>query len=299
MSSARALRGHEGFVLLALLAVLLAGASAAALFGGGDPSRSLDARAAADAHRLARARDALLAYTASYPELYGPTGAGPGRLPCPDTDESYRLAGPNPPCGRGAAATGKLPEHVTVPGMRVGLDARYGREPIRYRLDARAANNPPRRDLVAAWRSNALAGSTPMATLSLGDAGPSLHVRADALMGAVERRVASWVVAHASPPADEGDVDVLALVTRQVAASANEGEPVDLVEGVPRSRHWFAADGWAEAFEVAVESACNGAPGECRWRIDGGGAGTATSPGSVERARIRLVFAPVRESAAP
>ena len=136
-----------------------------------------------------------------------------------------------------------------------------------------------------------------MATLSLVEGGPALHLRADALMRAAERRVAAWAASHAAAPPPDGElVDVLALVTRRAAAPTGEGEPVPLVEGVPRSRHWFVADGWADAFEAVVEPACAAAPAEaareCRWRTDGRVRPAAEPSNAAERPRIRLRFAP-------
>ena len=71
---------------------------------------------------LGQSRQALLSYSALYPYLYGPKGAGMGHLPCPDTDslllESMDWSinhGPNPPCGNNPMAVGHLPSHISFP----------------------------------------------------------------------------------------------------------------------------------------------------------------------------------------
>ncbi|MBX2838097.1 MAG: hypothetical protein KTR35_14665 [Gammaproteobacteria bacterium] len=66
---------------------------------------------------LGDARLSLIAYATSYQDLYGVNGAGPGHLPCPDTDDTDSpslplKAGPNPPCGSGRYAIGLLPSYI-------------------------------------------------------------------------------------------------------------------------------------------------------------------------------------------
>ena len=275
-----------GFALLALLALLLAGATATALLGAVPSVGPVAGRgAAADLERLAAARDALLAYSTVYPELYGPTGAGPGHLPCPDTDDGFRLAGPNPPCGREEVVAGRLPRHVTVGDVRVGLDVDDGRgAPVRYRLAARAANNPARRPLALVRGAR-----DAVAELSLpgrdGSPGVALRIGADALDRAAERRVAAWIAARAAshggdgtgPDGDDGatPLDAAALVTRRTASATGDGTVLALIDGVPRTRHWFVLDGWTRRFEVRVAPACREAGAGCAWTVGpAGGART-------------------------
>ena len=309
-------RAETGFVALALLVLLLAGTTAAVLAGA---SRGTDAsrpeRALAETRRLVAARDALLAYAATYPHRYGPTGAGPGHLPCPDTDATFRLAGPNPPCGGGAAATGRLPAHVTVGPSRIGLDPAADGPPIRYRLDARFANNPARRPLAFAGADSVASGASRVAAeLSLETSRGThlvLTVREDALAGAAELGVAAWFAAVAEPvdgvereavagsgatsaegkAMSGGEADALALVTRR-APAPDGGEGVPTVEGIPRARHWFALDGWTRALRVTVESGCRSAEVRCAWRIDGAPRRAARAAGSRPLPRIDLAFVP-------
>lgn len=283
MSRARG-TASGGFVLLAVAGVLLAGSAVASLYVPRDGAAPRPGRALDELTRLVAARDALLAYTTIYPELYGPGGAGPGHLPCPDTDDSFRLAGPNPPCGR--AVSGRLPAHVTVSSTRVGLDVAAGGAPIGYRVGAAVANNPARRPLVpeAGGAGSRFRDPDTVAELALTDDGGttlSIEVRASELLAAAERRVAAWVVSEAgstgaAPGTDvdadaaprPGEVDVLGLVTRRVPSTVADGTSVDLVEGIPQARHWFVEDGWPAVFRASVSRACLDAVRACAWRSD-------------------------------
>lgn len=59
---------------------------------------------------LSKAKDALISYAVLHGDYYGSAGAGPGHLPCPDTNGS---GNENTPCG--ANAFGRLPTLVTLP----------------------------------------------------------------------------------------------------------------------------------------------------------------------------------------
>ena len=318
--------GSGGFVALALVALLLAGSTATLLFGHRPgPVASGPARALEDVRRLAAARDALLAYAATYPERYGPTGAGPGHLPCPDTDATFRLAGPNPPCGRGAVAEGRLPAHVTVDGTRTGLDLAPDGVPIRYRLDTRVANNPARRPV--AFGAGRAGASRIVAELSLPAPGGGRHaLRIDgaALADAAELGTVAWFASHAAPVLRCGAepvpsatdaasprvaVDALALVTRRAPTSGRgaceDGETGELddgdggvavIEGVPQARHWFALDAWAGALHAPVAPACRVVGTRCAWRIDARARRTArraASPDGAPQPLIEVAFVPV------
>ena len=105
-----------------------------------------------DHYALQTARQALLTYAALYPWFYGPRGAGPGHLPCPDTDslamapwsQASSRDGPNPPCGTASSATGQLPRHVNLPGHRFVFHVEpYQR--LEYRVSSDMINNPVNR----------------------------------------------------------------------------------------------------------------------------------------------------------
>ncbi len=102
---------------------------------------------------LTDARHQLIAYSASYLESYKPTGAGPGHLPCPDTDWSpntYKVQaglrgdGPNPPCGKDTIAVGKLPRHITNGKNRYAFHLE-DKHALWYAVDTRFINNPVNR----------------------------------------------------------------------------------------------------------------------------------------------------------
>lgn len=144
--------GQRGGVLPALV-LALAGGGALWLAGTlATPVPDVDD----SRRRLLDARRALLAHVSAYPESYGPNGAGPGHLPCPDTDTpldadtrpstgappaSFRGDGPDPPCGSGALALGRLPRHVSLPSHRE-LFHRERTQRFVYAVSTRFVNNP-------------------------------------------------------------------------------------------------------------------------------------------------------------
>ncbi len=102
---------------------------------------------------LADAKHRLLAYSASYADIYNATGAGPGHLPCPDTDitpDSYQVQlglnsdGPNPPCGKHSIAIGKLPRHISHAKQRYAFHLE-DKHDLWYAVDTRFINNPVNR----------------------------------------------------------------------------------------------------------------------------------------------------------
>ena len=102
---------------------------------------------------LSTAKQSLLHYTSTYSDLYGPSGSGPGHLPCPDTDaylasqnDSGRASpffgdSPDPPCGNGSHALGYLPRHVSLVNTRYAFHVE-SRQNIWYRLAGSHVNNP-------------------------------------------------------------------------------------------------------------------------------------------------------------
>lgn len=149
---------QEGYALLVLVVFLLS-------IGGGFlsymPSLSVATPAGfqfskKNQHAVIAARQSLLSYAALYPYLYGPTGSGPGHLPCPDTDTQdgsarspvvgVRRDGPNPPCSNPFFSMGKLPRHTVLPGNRYLFHA----EPYQrfdYVVSGSFINNPINRIL--------------------------------------------------------------------------------------------------------------------------------------------------------
>lgn len=108
-----------------------------------------------DQTTLIEARQSLLSYAALYPWLYGPQGAGPGHLPCPDTDNPAQgkvfdhrgisnTDGPNPPCGKHSVASGKLPRHVRLSDRRYAFHTEPEQRAT-YRVSGEFINNPVNR----------------------------------------------------------------------------------------------------------------------------------------------------------
>ncbi len=138
-----------GYALLTLLSGL---GLAAFGFGLFLPQASLGQWQALtqDAFQLNRERSRLMEYSVDYVNLYGSSGAGPGHLPCPDTDLGQSRPGPNPPCGRGNFSDGLLPDGVTRHSKRtVFSDSLSNRS--RYRVARPIVNNPSRPVSTSRW----------------------------------------------------------------------------------------------------------------------------------------------------
>jgi len=107
-----------------------------------------------DQNAMIQARQSLLSYASLYPFLYGPTGSGPGHLPCPDTDTHNQIGSgevqpfsgdsPNPPCGSTNYIHAALPRHISLPGKRYSFHS----EPFQrflYSVYSHVVNNPVNR----------------------------------------------------------------------------------------------------------------------------------------------------------
>ena len=148
--NAHPIRSQSGAALLLVLLTMLSGG---ALLMASWVSTSVPLERQRDRARvLGAARESLLAYAVGYIDLYGPRGAGPGHLPCPDTDPmdnapdalSWLGDGPNPPCGHGSVALGRLPRHVSRPGHRYGFHG-LPRQELWYAVSTAFVNNPVNR----------------------------------------------------------------------------------------------------------------------------------------------------------
>lgn len=244
------MRRHQaGFALLLMLFVLLS-----AGISGLQQIRSYRTVTTpgftTDQYALQTARQALLAYTALYPWLYGPRGAGPGHLPCPDTDAltvapwspASTRDGPNPPCGSAAIAIGQLPRHVNLPGNRYVFHVE-SHQRLEYGVSTDMINNPVNRMVndevirgdhgkfpVVAWIRQPLDGN------GHSQATPArVPVTRESLMPGVRQSVAAWLVRQVNRERDAacsplpewfsvstslGATDVLSLIARR------EPEPV-------------------------------------------------------------------------
>ncbi len=92
---------------------------------------------------LQQAKAALVGYAMMYGDYFGATGAGPGHLPCPDTNND---GAEDSPCGNNAL--GRLPQSINValpaPGSTLQMsDYNYGvDEEIWYGLSNAARRSP-------------------------------------------------------------------------------------------------------------------------------------------------------------
>lgn len=133
MGAMAAKRGMQGYALLIMLAILLAGSLyfiADNLNSRGPQSQQLDATGRA----LQAARDALANYAATYSDNH--TGEVLGYLPCPDTDGDGDA---NTPCGsQDVTAIGLLPfKTLGLPDLRDGEG-----QCLWYAVSGHFKNNP-------------------------------------------------------------------------------------------------------------------------------------------------------------
>ncbi|MFK7893135.1 MAG: hypothetical protein AB8B63_20140 [Granulosicoccus sp.] len=159
---------------------------------------------------LEDARQAMVTYAALYPYMYGPRGAGPGHLPCPDTDDwtptvtpavsqyaQFRNDSPDPPCGRQSPASGFLPRHVRLPEQRYVFHT----EPAQlasYHVSGRFINNPINRivnpSLLLPESGYTFAARIELPGQFQGRSGPQVVVSNKALFSGVLPSVAGWVI---------------------------------------------------------------------------------------------------------
>ncbi len=130
---------HQRGVVLILIVLLLVVASSYLLLTQLNAAASESYRRERSAVALERARQALIGYAATYPDNPATSDAlaGPGYLPCPDTDND---GSPNPPCGTLAAAVriGRLPwEFLGLDDVRDSSGER-----LWYAVSGNFRNNP-------------------------------------------------------------------------------------------------------------------------------------------------------------
>lgn len=277
----------QGFVGLAMLLVVLStGASLLALKAVGIRAHS-HARATQNIKALgrsARVVEALMAHSTLYADVYGPAGAGPGHLSCPDTDvlpgsasieRSLARAGPNPPCALRPSPSGVVPAHVTVGSLRQGIDPDADNAPaLSYRVSAEVVNNPI--DRVVNTRRLLEQDIRAMASVGVDERlneTADITLSADVLMPVVERRVAAWVIQRVdetliSPAVAESVSSPGCAESAGCVVSDIAGIMAVAVEGVVRERHWFWRNRWSDEFRLRIDLACVSAPQACSWAID-------------------------------
>lgn len=163
------------------------------------------------------AQQSLLSYSALYPFLYGPRGAGPGHLPCPDTDSTLNSAaaggvsqiapyyrgfsqdGPNPPCGSLSIATGQFPRHALLVSQKYLFHSEPDQR-ISYQVDSSWINNPTNRVVNVGMPDRSPDGSlVVVATMSMpaesdNKTVTSLPVYQRTLMTGLRPALAAWLM---------------------------------------------------------------------------------------------------------
>jgi hypothetical protein len=203
------IKKQQGFGLVLMLTLLAAigGYTLSATSTSLRPNLSL-ASAVHINSELAQSRQALISYSAHYPYLYGPKGAGIGHLPCPDTNslDSDATAwsvkqGPNPPCGTHTVAVGHLPSHISFPKGRYMIHAGFGPR-VGYAVSGRLINNPANHAVNPAVKfteptnlqHSALLRQQTLTSNSNRIPSSEIMITKKALMLAVRPSVAAWLV---------------------------------------------------------------------------------------------------------
>lgn len=280
-------------VALPLLAVGIAGGGALWLAGLG-LSGHASPPSAAVRERLLGARRALLAHAAAYPEHYGPRGAGPGHLPCPDTDRwppsrgaargggTFDGEGPDPPCGEGAVAVGWLPRQVSLPSHREPFHHESARR-LLYAVSTTVINNPLDRVVNPAATLVGGGGDVEATARARGDPVVALIVAPD-LARADAETLARAAVERIAGDAGGAQARLVAGSEAQVAL----GRRVLIESAARRTAAWFVERATARAAARAAEGGCGGERGVLCWPSDdtnplrtgaSGGASEAPPPG--------------------
>ena len=213
-------RRQRGVVLLLLLATGLLALAALGLPWLASRVQAPSTDAAQDALALRTARDALLAYAATYPDRQGMSSrtAGPGLLPCPDTrlDRNDVAGQADPPCALSSGTeTGLLPwRTLDLPDLRDASGA-----PLWYALANGYRNNPAgivNSDTLAALRLDTCQPAGRALAALLIAPGPALPGQARGPQSASARYAPALYLEGAN--ASRGDACFSALT----AASAND-----------------------------------------------------------------------------
>lgn len=201
---------QRGYAVLLMLVILLSASAALLKSLSIYPSgASMLSSVVVQQRVLQRARQSLLSYGVIYPWLYGPQGAGPGHLPCPDTDYVTRAAdvnlqsndGPNPPCGQQQTSIGQLPRRVSLSGRRYAFsDLASSR--VDYKVDSRVINNPVNRLVNPSLLSGESKQTSILATISVANQDDvqrsntafSSVITLNALQLGIRHSVAAWAI---------------------------------------------------------------------------------------------------------
>lgn len=159
---------------------------------------------------LTGARQAMVTYAALYQFMYGPRGAGPGHLPCPDThgwtpsgapalspDRHFRNDSPDPPCGRHSPASGFLPRHVRLAEQRYAFHTEPAQLAL-YDVSGRFINNPVNRivnpSLLLPESEPVFAARIELPAKPGGRSAPQVVISKKALFKGVLPSIAGWII---------------------------------------------------------------------------------------------------------
>jgi len=288
-----------GSMLLALLMVLSGVGAVWVVVGSSNvvQARSHLSIVQKQGQLLVDARQALISYATLYPFMYGPRGAGPGHLPCPDTDIyadntaqtiQNRRDGPNPPCGSNLDSLGKLPRHVVLDSQRYMFHTNPTQD-IEYQVINSFINNPTNRIVNSGMLSDSPSGLHHAAVVSLpplqlGSGLIQLPLSTKALLSTVKPAVAAWFIQrlreskttpyfHRTDGVCDADFVVYLISDHSESNESGQGGGCveielklkhSLIEGVPASRHWFVRNKWQEWLRVSVSPHCQ-INESCRW----------------------------------
>lgn len=282
---------QKGSVLVFLM-ILLTGISALWVSSLGSVrlmSGGADSIVSQDGVLLFDARQSLLSYSALYPFLYGPRGAGPGHLPCPDTDGNQNpaivsvvLDGPNPPCGSNPVARGRLPRHILLSEQRY-LFHNESVQRATYHVASAFINNPTNRIMNSGVPDRTDDGALKVAA-RLATSGSDVDTPSGAvpvfqktMMQGIKPAVAAWLIDKASGRTGEpcGEYQPCALIPRTdpecihnevlsliVDTAVSDERCLEdkldemTIDGVPALRHWFVRNQWLDWIHVTVSAEC-------------------------------------------
>jgi hypothetical protein len=296
---------QRGYMLIVLMLSML-GISAALL--GGAPIFWHLGDAQHKREVLGNAKTALLSYAVNYIDLYGPRGAGLGHLPCPDTDindtsanksnqpasvdASWRYDGPNPPCGNGVVANGRLPRHLTALTGRYSFHQQPAQQ-LLYSVSTRYINNPSNRIVnpitkseVQAFMNQYVVARVTFPRTADG-AGLSVVINRSDIHPVMLRRATEWVVSQLPAKPEHfpralahdcqrnADLAILHWISKEservdhcVSQTRTEPENTVLLAGVPYLSHWFFRNQWYYHIGIEVLPECLGfSTAQCEWHI--------------------------------
>jgi len=245
-----------------------------------------------EARQLNQTRQRLIHYSVDYANLYGAGGAGPGHLPCPDTDAMNVQSGPNPPCSQQIIASGKVPSGVTRTIGRLGFTHQLSNRPI-YEVGRALVNNPMQAIATNQWPDEHRFSSHTFAYAKLtGVNGESRTIGKKHLQVPVHQWVQAWLVnqllisvlSHCEkrsyedvqidsspivladcalaepatrriPIACRSEVTVCVLEAEELLSLLTNGDQLDW-QGVPIRRHWFVANQWLALAQLQLHTDC-------------------------------------------